>query len=107
MVKRITKTPGGGRADLVDKILEFLRVERPDIDLSKYEIPLREEFGGDKHWVRSPREIRRQQLVREVLSMFNGRNTAEVARRLGIRQGEVYRIIKQPGPGAVLSQSLP
>lgn len=36
-------------------------------------------------------------LARRVLSMFNGRNPREVARRLHLSRGTVYRLLKQAG----------
>ena len=39
----------------------------------------------------------RERITAEVLRVFNGRNAAEVARRLGIGRATVYRIIKQEG----------
>ena len=36
-------------------------------------------------------------LARRVLSLFNGRNPREVARRLHISRGTVYRVLKQAG----------
>ena len=36
-------------------------------------------------------------LARRVLSLFNGRNPREVARKLHVSRGTVYRVLKQAG----------
>jgi Mor family transcriptional regulator len=42
-------------------------------------------------------QTERDRMVAEVMVLFNGRNAAEVARRLNISRASVYRIIKTPG----------
>jgi len=86
--------------DLVDRIFEYILELHPEIaerNLDKHKLAVREEFAGEKVYIRTPHEIRRAQLATEVLTMFNGRNATEVARRLQISRATVYRIIKQPG----------
>jgi Mor family transcriptional regulator len=92
--------------DLVDRLFEYVLELLPEA--AKREIAgqsgelkqmTRDRFGGiDKAYVRTGHEYRRVQMVDQVLSMFNGRNATEVARRLQISRATVYRILKQPGP---------
>jgi hypothetical protein len=87
-------------ADLVDLIVRYVvRLEPSLADRqSTIESDLRAEFGGQRWYVGARRaETERQVRVREILSMFNGRNASEVARTLRIGRATVYRAIKQPG----------
>lgn len=56
---------------------------------------IRQEYGGAAVYVRS--RVPQDQLRHQVLSIFNGRNATEIARKLGIGRATVYRLIKQPG----------
>lgn len=57
---------------------------------------VRSHFGCERYYVAANRPgADAEQRARAVLSMFNGRNAREVARRLGIGKTTVYRIIKQ------------
>lgn len=60
---------------------------------------VRKEFAGERCYIprRSPTD--RQQLVADVLRLFNGRNATEVARRLQISKVSVYSYIKQARAG--------
>lgn len=105
MVKRKVlpeaRPPTVREPDLVDLLVEYVRSEFKSLSasiLEEFEHGARERFGGmDKIYIRSNRARMRDRLVRQVLAMFNGRNTHEVARRLHIHPNTVRRIIKQPG----------
>lgn len=56
---------------------------------------IRQEYGGETIYLRS--RASPDQLRHQVLSIFNGRNATEIARKLGIGRATVYRLIKQPG----------
>jgi DNA-directed RNA polymerase specialized sigma subunit len=89
--------------DLVDRIFDYLLAEFPHIagdKFAKAKQAVRAEFRGEEVYIASRAPTERQQLAMSVLSMFNGRNASEVARRLGIGRATVYRIIKQRGPAA-------
>lgn len=86
-------------ADLVDVIFQHLGEEFPHLALRlgvlKEEV--RHEFSGMEIYIARRSSARRKQLTKEVLTLFNGRNASEVARKLGIGRATVYRIIKQDG----------
>ncbi|MDK6078934.1 Mor transcription activator family protein [Massilia varians] len=85
--------------DLVDAIFAFIETEFPDMAsrtaLLKEEV--RREFSGIEIYIPRRSVAERARITAEVLRVFNGRNAAEVARRLGIGRATVYRIIKQEG----------
>jgi Mor family transcriptional regulator len=84
--------------DLVDRIFEYLLAEFPQIagdQFAQAKTAVRAEFSGETIYIPARGATDRQRLVQEVLSLFNGRNTAEVARRLRISKASVYRYIKQ------------
>lgn len=95
--------------DLVDRIFEYIlsdpvlakAIQTQTSDgleaLSKLKTSVRQEFVGEKCYIthRSPTE--RQERVKQVLALFNGRNATEVARRLKISRATVYRYLIQPG----------
>ncbi len=86
--------------DLVDRIFDYIVEQFPDIAaerLDEMKKATREEFRGAEYYIprRSPTD--RQQLVEEVLRLFDGRNATEIARRLQISRATVYRYVKQPG----------
>lgn len=86
--------------DLVDRIFEYLLAEFPHIAGDRFldaKRAVRDEFKGQKVWVAARPATERQRLVDEVLSMFDGRNATEVARRLDISRPTVYRMLKQAG----------
>lgn len=88
-----------GNPDLVDAIFAFIQAEFPDVAQRAAELKaeVRREFSGIEIYIPQRSQAAREQLTREVLSMFNGRNATEVARRLNIGRATVYRIIKQDG----------
>jgi Mor family transcriptional regulator len=83
--------------DLVDAIFAFIETEFPDMAsrtaVLKEEV--RREFSGIEIYIPRRSVAERERITAEVLRVFNGRNAAEVARRLGIGRATVYRIIKQ------------
>ena len=59
---------------------------------------VRSHFGCERYYVAANNpSADAKQRAHAVLSLFNGRNAREVARRLGIGKTTVYRIIKQSG----------
>jgi Mor family transcriptional regulator len=92
----------GNDPDLVDRIFEYLLEEFPHIageKFAKAKVAVREEFKGQEIYIPARGATERQKLIREVLSLFNGRNASEVARRLNISRGSVYRYLKQSRSG--------
>jgi DNA invertase Pin-like site-specific DNA recombinase len=88
--------------DLVDRIFDYLLTEFPqlagDKDRLKHaQAAVRAEFEGEKVWVNKKSLEHKEDLAREVLRLFNGRNATEVARRLNISRATVYRYLKQSG----------
>jgi Mor family transcriptional regulator len=86
--------------DLVDRIFEYLLTEFPQLAGPKFleaKKAVREEFAGQDTYIPQRPPSARQQLVAEVLRLFNGRNATEVARRLRISRATVYRVLKQEG----------
>jgi len=83
--------------DLVTAIFDVLIESHPDL------MALREEGeAAVRHRLKGLRGTVTDQpdsdtLARRVLSMFNGRNPREVARRLRVSRATVYRILKQAG----------
>lgn len=86
-----------GNPDLVDAIFAFIQAEFPDFAQRAAELKaeVRREFSGVEIYIPRRSQAAREQLAKQVLSAFNGRNAAEVARQLGIGRATVYRIIKQ------------
>lgn len=88
--------------DLVDRIFEYLLAEFPQLGGEQFDRArqaVRDEFRGEEVYIPSRPASERQRLAQQVLSLFNGRNAREVARRLRISRATVYRLIKQPGGG--------
>ncbi len=85
--------------DLVDRIFDYIMAELPEIAASvqKHKAAVRAEFKGETCYIAGKPATQRQEIVSNVLALFNGRNSTEVARRLQISRRTVYRIIKQPG----------
>lgn len=85
-------------ADLVDRIFAYIVEQLPELAGRAPEVKaaVREEFAGIETYVCKRPGDKRQILARQVLSMFNGRNASEVARRLDISRATVYRLLKQP-----------
>lgn len=93
-------------SDLVDRIFDYLLDVVPALSsdaekLAEAKAAVRDEFGGVDTYIRSGRSQARTEqshrTARDVMSLFNGRNATEIARRLGIGRTTVYRIIKTSG----------
>ena len=103
MKKPTIPAPNFTDPDLVDRIFEYLLEQCPQIrntppaQLEKTKLAVRHEFGGVREYLQSKESIERKERVKLVLSMFNGRNATEIARRLQISRATVYRKIKQAG----------
>ncbi len=85
--------------DLVDRIFDYLLAEVPEIAAccDKVKTAVRTEFAGEQVYIADRPQWPRQALTQAVLSLFNGRNATEVARRLNVSRATVYRVLKQPG----------
>jgi DNA invertase Pin-like site-specific DNA recombinase len=85
--------------DLVDRIFDYLVDLVPELSRRRDEIKgaLREEFDGERVYIRRRGAGVRNAVAAEVLRLFNGRNATEVARVLQIHRSTVYRHLKQPG----------
>ena len=86
--------------DLVDRIFDYLLAEFPQIagpQFAQARDAVRDEFAGERGYVRSARAQASRALARDVLALFNGRNATEVARALNISRATVYRVLKQSG----------
>ncbi len=85
--------------DLVDRIFDYILAELPQIAdrVQKHKDAVRAEFRGEECYIATRPATARQQTVSQVLTLFNGRNASEVARRLQISRATVYRVLKQPG----------
>jgi hypothetical protein len=102
----MTKTRSASRPpadpDLVDRIFDFLR-DDPRLSgmdakaLAAMKAKVRSEFAGEDCYIANRPATARQELVAEVLGLFNGKNSTEVARSLGIGRTTVWRILKQCG----------
>lgn len=96
-----------GEPDLVDRIFDFL-LSDPSMaravqamakanqqPVQQIKDAVRAEFSGERCYIPSAAATDRQKKVSDVLSLFNGRNATEVARRLQISRTSVYRYIRQ------------
>jgi len=92
--------------DLVDRIFDYLIEQMPEISRIAADLKpaVRAEFAGEECYIATRPATARQEMVAQVLSLFNGRNASEVARELKISRATVYRVIKQPGGTKRLSQ---
>lgn len=88
-----------GEPDLVDRIFDYIVEQLPELKDRRTEVEqaVREEFARERATVRLRSPTQRQELARQVLDQFNGRNATEVARRLRISRATVFRLLKQPG----------
>ncbi|RZI94376.1 MAG: HTH domain-containing protein, partial [Rubrivivax sp.] len=85
---------------LVDRIFDYVVELCPEIKadrVAELKQAARAEFSGERCYINERSPTDRQQLVAEVLALFNGRNATEIARRLSISRSTVYRYIKQAG----------
>jgi len=93
-------------ADFVDRVWQYLLTTWPtrladippnEVEQIKHQI--RRDERGD-HYVSPASEAARQHQAKQILTLFNGRNATEVARRVGCSRAKVYRVLKQAGkPG--------
>jgi Mor family transcriptional regulator len=94
--------------DLVDRIFEYI-FQDPALAqaftqqagegkdaVEKLKEEVRGEFEGEMCYIAGRPASKRQETAAKVLSLFNGRNASEVARKLNIGRTTVYRILKQP-----------
>ncbi len=84
-------------ADLVTAFFDVLLEVRPDLAEIRHEGEqvVRHRLKGLRGTITDRPD--RDTLARRVLEMFNGRNAREVARRLRVSRGTVYRLLKQAG----------
>lgn len=86
--------------DFVDRIFEYLLAEFPQLEgrrLEEIKVDVREEFAGQAVYIAQQPATARQARVKAILSLFDGQNASEVARRLEISRATVYRVLKQAG----------
>lgn len=86
-------------SDLVERIFEFIVIEFPEMRDRAEELKqmARREFAGIETYIPRRSQAERDQVVRDVMRLFDGRNATEVARRLDLSRATVYRIIKTSG----------
>ena len=85
--------------DLIDKIFEFIEIEFPEVRerAAVLKSLARQEFAGIETYIPRRSHAERDNIVREVGVLFNGRNAIDVARQLNISRASVYRILKLSG----------
>ena len=83
-------------ADLIDTIFDFIEKEFPELRSRAPALKqlARREFAGILTYIPRRSQSERDRIAAEVAVLFDGRNVAEVARKLGISTQTVYRIIK-------------
>ena len=88
--------------DLVDRIFDYIVEQLPELSERADEVKeaVREEFAGIETYIQKRRDVTRQKLAIQVLSLFNGRNVSEVARKTGTSRATVYRLLRQAGEPA-------
>ena len=101
---RTAAPPVGARmptpeADLVDRIFDFLADDArlaamTPQTLRDMKAAVRAEFSGEECYIARRPASARQELVAQVLALFNGRNATEVARALCIGRATVYHVLK-------------
>jgi DNA-binding NtrC family response regulator len=94
--------------DLVDRLIAAVVERAPELapQVAELEAAVREQFAGDRGWVRK-RNASRPDLARQVLQHFNGRNVTETARVLNISRATVYRMLRVPGADVVQGAAAP
>lgn len=117
MATRASPTPQldgllAANPDMVDRIFDYLLEEVPEIRefvkdgrLEQAKSAVRDEFAGQEAYIPVRPPGSSQTLGQQVLSLFNGRNASEVARRLQISRATVYRKLKQAGGGGAKKTS--
>lgn len=92
--------------DLVDRIFDYVVELIPELRglderrMKDAKQGVRDEFAGTHVYLARRRGERSKMvphIADQVLTMFNGRNASEVARKLGIGRTTVYRVLKQSG----------
>jgi DNA invertase Pin-like site-specific DNA recombinase len=88
-----------GDTDLVEMVVGFIIEMCPELHAHQEHLKaeIRMEFSGLITYIPRRSLEQRRRTAQQVLTMFNGRNATEVARKLGIGRATVYRIIKQAG----------
>lgn len=76
---------------IVQYVIATIDAERPHV---------RQQFGGAEGYIAKASAVDRARLERDILTLFNGRNVSEVARRLNIGRTTVYRVLKRERGGA-------
>lgn len=85
--------------DVVDRFVAHVRELFPDAEgeiIKEFETRLREEFRGERVYIRSRAATERQERLDKFRTIFNG-NVAETARKLGVGRTTVYRLIITAG----------
>lgn len=101
-----SKSTQPAEPDLVDRIFDYIfsdpalsdavqRIADAGSSIQSLKASVRSEFRGEECYIANRPATERERVVAQVLSLFNGRNAGEVARRLSIGRATVYRIIKQ------------
>lgn len=83
--------------DLIDRILDHLREAVPNLDDAKrarLATVLRAEFGGERTYVRIRPPDARVERQAEIVRLAETLPVVEVARRLHVPRGTVYRMLK-------------
>lgn len=86
--------------DIIDRFLVVVRMEFPDAPkdvLADLAASLRNEYKGTTPYVRCTSVDQKAQQLDKFRSIFNGRNTHECMRLLGIGRTTVYRWAKTQG----------
>jgi DNA invertase Pin-like site-specific DNA recombinase len=88
-----------GDSDLVEMVVGFIIEMCPELHARQEQLKaeIRTEFSGLITYIPRRSIEQRRRTAEQVLTMFNGRNATEVARKLGVGRATVYRIIKQAG----------
>lgn len=107
--------PFHAEPDLVDRIFDYILDDTAlaralkamggeEVSVERIKSEVRAEFKGEECYISGRAATDRQAMVQQVLSLFNGRNATEVARRLQISRASVYRYLKQAGDVKKVSQ---
>ena len=95
-----TAQRGSEQSDLLEQFVDQLYEAVPDLNpndrerIEAFAERMRLEHGGGETYIRKRVAGTRRE---RALALFNGRNTTEVARELGVSRATVYRLLKQPG----------
>lgn len=83
--------------DFVTAMFDLLCERHPELQSNRPDLEqvVRNHFKGARAYVAAKPDT--AQTAVQVLTLFNGRNAREVARRLGISRATVYRVLKQSG----------